>query len=186
MAPITKIQIRTNYAPWLSAESKSWIKERDAAQSKAALSGDIDDWRNYKNIRNSTTARLRAEKSSWEKLKLDNTKHDCNSLWNNVKNWLNWSNSGPPSQLFHDGMLINFPARLAGTMNLFFLDKVHKLQEKIPNVDYDPLSKLRQTMESRQCRLSLKSVNPADVLQIKMKLKNFKSTGVDDFKNFHH
>ena len=103
-----------------------------------------------------------------------------------MKNWLNWSNSGPPSQLFHDGMLINFPARLAGTMNLFFIDKVRNLQEKIPNVNFDPLAKLRQTMESRQCRLSLKAVNPADVLQIIMKLKNFKSTGVNDFKNFHH
>ena len=184
MAPVRRIQIRTKYAPWLSAESKSWIKERDAAQSKSALSGDIDDWRKYKNIRNTTTARLRAEKSSWEKLKLDNTKHDCSSLWNNVKNWLNWSNSGPPSQLFHDGMLINSPARLAGTMNMFFLDKVRELQERIPNVDYDPLAKLRQTMASRQCTLSLKAVSPDDVLKIIMKLKNSKSTGVDDIDTF--
>ena len=126
-APIRTIQVRTKYAPWLSTSSKTSIQERDAAQSKAAQFGDRDDWRHYKNIRNTTTAKIKAEKKSWEKQKLDNTQHDPSSLWKNVKSWINWSNSGPPTQLFHEGKLVNSPAGIARTMNMFFIDKVKKL-----------------------------------------------------------
>ena len=35
MAPVNMIQVRSNYAPWLSESTKNKIKERDEAQKKA-------------------------------------------------------------------------------------------------------------------------------------------------------
>ena len=84
MAPIRTIQVRSKYAAWLSDQTKAMMKNRDAAQSKAAQSRDPDDWRLYKNLRNSATSRMRAEKKSWEQQKLDNTQHSSSTLWQNI------------------------------------------------------------------------------------------------------
>jgi hypothetical protein len=113
-------------------------------------------------------------------MKLNSTKHNPSTLWKNVKTWLNWNNSGPPSQLFHNGRLVNSPAGLAGTMNSFFIDKVARLRNGIPASNADPLAKLKESMSDRQCSLALKTVNPEEVLKVIKSLKNSKSTGTDN------
>ena len=97
----------------------------------------------------------------------------------NVKSWINWNNSGPPSQLFHNGTFVNSPARLAGTMNSFFIDKVARLRESIPPVNSDPLAKMRESIRNRTCTMKFRAVAPDVVLDIIKALKNSKSTGVD-------
>ena len=39
MAPLRTVQVRTSYAPWLSKETITLMKERDMLQKKAAESG---------------------------------------------------------------------------------------------------------------------------------------------------
>ena len=104
------------------------------------MTRNLEDWLNYKNMRNTATAKMRTEKKLWEQKKLDDSHHDPSTLWRNIKSWLSWGNSGPPSKLFQDGMLITSPARLAWTMNNFFINKVRNLRERIPRTDSDPLN----------------------------------------------
>ena len=180
MAPLKTIQVRSKYAPWLSQDTKNLMKERNAAQDTATKTRDLDDWRLYKSLRNMTTMRMRQERKDWERRKLDSTRHSPTSLWKNVKSWLSWNNSGPPSQLFHQGRLINSPAGLAGAMNSFFIDKVKNLRKGIPTSDNDPLQVLRETLKNRQCSFKFRAVTPNEVLKIVKGLKNSKSTGIDD------
>ena len=109
------------------------MKARDNSQKIAAVTQDPDDWRLYKNLRNTVTARMRAEKAAWHKQRLDHAQNTSTNLWNNIKGWLNWKSSGPPSQLFADGALINTPEGLATTMNRFFMNKVDRLRQGILN-----------------------------------------------------
>ena len=105
MAPIKTFQTRTNYAPWLQDETKLLKDQREAAKSKAAQTDDPEDWRNYRSIRNQVTGRSRADKKRWEEQRLDNT----NDMWKTVKGRLGWKNSGPPTQLFYEGLChLNF------------------------------------------------------------------------------
>ena len=179
MAPIKTIQIRVKYAPWLSESTKKLLKERNAAQRTASASGDIDDWRYYKHLRNTATVRMRVEKKNWECEKLSQTDHDSGTLWKNVKGFLGWNNSGPPSQLFHDGKFENSPAEISRSMNSFFINKVAQLRQKIPQVDLDPHAKLREAFQNRRCKFKFEPVEPDEVLKIIKGLKNSKSSGVD-------
>ena len=52
VAPVRTVQTRTRYAPWLSKETKASMKTRDTAQKQAADTQHPDDWRLYKNLRN--------------------------------------------------------------------------------------------------------------------------------------
>ena len=122
---------------------------------------------------------MRAEKKSWEQQKLDNTQHSSSTLWQNVKSWLSWGDSGPPSKLFHDGVIIGKPARIATVMNEYFINKVLQLRERIPAAAADPMGTLREVLSNRQCTFTLKPVNPDEVKEIIAGLKNTKSTGMD-------
>ena len=184
MAPVKTIQVRASYAAWLSDGTKQLLKERNDAQKLASHSKDIDDWRFYKSLRNQATARMRQEKKAWVKMKLDGTQNDPSTLWKSVKTWLNWSKTGPPSQLFHNGRLITSPAGLAGAMNSFFLSKVAGLRNTIPESNADPMVKLKESMRDRQCSLSLSAVHPEEVLKVIKSLKNSKSTGSDDIDTY--
>ena len=148
-APIRTIQVHTRYAAWLSSASKELIIERNEAQKKAAQRRDPDDWRAYKNLRNTVTARLRSEKKDWAKQKLDGASHNPETIWKNVKSWLSWGNSGPPSKLFTGGALLTSPYRVSGAMNDYFINKVRLLNERIPDSVDDPLKKLRESMRTR-------------------------------------
>ena len=122
---------------------------------------------------------MRSEKKSWETQKLDKAQHSSRALWKNVKSWLSWGDSGPPSKLFHNGEMITKPARLATIMNTFFINKVTQLQGRIPNAASDPLAKLSEVLQNRKCSFSLKSLTPEEVSKIIAGLKNSKSTGMD-------
>ena len=179
LAPIKTIQVRTKYAAWLTDSTKELLKQRDDAQAKAALTRDQDDWRLFKNIRNTATAKMRAEKRAWEQHKLDNAQQSPSTLWSNVKSWLSWGNSGPPTKLFTDGEMVTSPARIAGTMNSFFINKVRLLRDRIPASAEDPLKKLKEAMFGKQCSLTLQPVTPEAVSKVIAGLKNSKSTGND-------
>ena len=174
MAPIRTIQVRKKYVPWLSSGTKELMKKRDEAQAKAAQSKSNDDWRSFKNLRNVITSRVRAEKRAWEQNKLDGSHQDPGATWSTVKSWLSWGSTGPPTKLFVNGEMVTSPSRLAGAMNDFFLTKVRQLREKIPTSNMDPLAKLRQSMQSRNCTFTLRPVRPEQA-----GLRNSKSSGPD-------
>ena len=180
LAPVKTFQVRNKYAPWLSESTKTLIKERNDAQKVAAESKHPEDWNKFKNLRNTVKSKSRKEKQLWEEGKLNSAENTPSILWQNIKGWLNWKNSGPPSQLFYLGEVINSPAQLACTMNRFFIDKVTKLRSQIPDSSSDPLAKLRESMASRECSMRFKPAKPEEVLKIIMGLKNSKSSGIDN------
>ena len=61
MAPIKTIQTRNNYAPHMGEDTSLLQGRRNAAQEQAVRSGELEDWRTYRILRNQTTASLRRD-----------------------------------------------------------------------------------------------------------------------------
>ena len=64
MAPMKTVQVRTNYAPWLSQATKDLMSERDMLQERAAQSKNSEDWKQFKSLRNKINSRLKSEERS--------------------------------------------------------------------------------------------------------------------------
>ena len=64
MAPVKTFQVHVKYAAWLSDDTKKLIGDRDHAQAVAAETQHPDDWRLYRNLRNTVNARKKSEKKS--------------------------------------------------------------------------------------------------------------------------
>ena len=129
MAPMRTVQIRKKYAPWLSSATLDLMKERDRIKKNAAETGDKDDWKKFKNIRNQINNRLKYEERNWQRMKIDSCGADSSKVWQSVKGILNWNSSGSPTQLFYNGSLVNKPQDVADAQNQFFLDKITMIKD---------------------------------------------------------
>ena len=87
-APVRTIQVRSRYAPWLSDETKSIMKERNLAQHFAQRTQNPDDKREYAHLRNRVTKMIIADKRNWESLHLDHLTQTPANLWKNIKGLL--------------------------------------------------------------------------------------------------
>ena len=65
-------------------------------------------------------------------------------MWSAVKRILNWEGGGPPSQLFYQGKTLSKPVAVACAINSFFIKNLKDIISGIPQVDTDPLAKLRE------------------------------------------
>ena len=61
-APMMNVQVRVNYKNFITSETKVCMELRDRTRETARLSGSEDDWNEFKRLRNSCTARQRADK----------------------------------------------------------------------------------------------------------------------------
>ena len=184
LAPMKTIQVRTKYAPWLSKHTIELMKERNRKQKVASETKCRDDWKKFKALRNQVNNRLKYEESKWNRNKLEECDGNPSKTWKRVKNILNWKSCGSPSQLFYKGRLISKPQELADVQNLYFIEKINLLRQKLPPSVTDPLQTLRRIMQGRSCTFSLTCVHPDEVDQVISNLSNSSSFGMDMIDTF--
>ena len=94
--------------------------------------------------------------------------------------WLGLKSSASSTQLFHNGTLINKPVEIADCLNNYFVNKARLIREKLSPPKSNPLAHFRNLMRNRSSSFKLSSVHPDIVEGIVLKLKNSKSTGLDN------
>ena len=77
IAPVKKFQVQNHYAPWLTSSTKALISDCELAQIKAIETGDENDWKIFKQLRNRINNRLKVEKKKWQARRLES----CTSTW---------------------------------------------------------------------------------------------------------
>ena len=180
MAPVKKIQLRTNFAPWISEQCKAEMDSRDAAHKTAAESGLDTDWDTFRQVRNSVTRMVRKEKEAWKRRKVEGCQANSSSCWKNVMGWLGWRSSGSPTQLYSGARVETSPQRMANIMNEYYVKKVADIRAALPPPSEDPLARLRTAMAgSTAPEFHLRPVHPDVVDKIIKNLKNSKATGLD-------
>ena len=118
------------------------MKERDLLHKNALRSKLSSDWAKYKKVRNKIINKQKMEEYLGQKRKLHQCGKDSGKIWKSVKNILHWLSNGSPNKLFYEGKLISKSQELATAQNKFFLDKIRKIKENLPNPTINPLAKL--------------------------------------------
>ena len=167
------IQTRVKY------ETKKLINERNNAQKVASISQNFEDWDKFKKLRNQVTKMIRSDQKNWHHEKLNSSAGNSSEQWQHALTCLGWKNYSSPTQLFHEGRLINKPSEIADCQNKFFINKIELIQQNLPASMSDPLACLKGIMQ-HQYSFSLKTVHPETVEKIVMSLKNSKSAGLDN------
>ena len=66
-APITKKTVKGKPIPWLTKEIKKQMNDRDRLLRKARKLKNIDDWKNYKTMKNCTKNNMNRTKAKYHK-----------------------------------------------------------------------------------------------------------------------
>ena len=88
MAPIKTFQLRNNYVPYLSTITKDLQKVAVFAQAKAWETGDQEDFRQYRSLRNQRNGATKRDKLEYETGKLNNVSQDPSACWSMAKKYL--------------------------------------------------------------------------------------------------
>ena len=188
-APWVIYQQRKNFAPWVTDETVSIMKQRDAAKAEAvslAIDGKdtFEAWATYIQIRNQVNNRLKYEERNFKEEKIKVSLDSPANTWRTAKGFMNWNSaSGPPHQLSIGGSLITKAAHIASEMNSFFINKVKTIRDGIVHVP-NAFSKCFEIMRGKKCKLGLHHVSVSKVNKLLKNLKNSKSTCVDELDNF--
>ena len=188
-APWKVFQHRKKYVPWLTEETIQLMKARDewkhAAVSLAKSGQDATEaWAEFKKIRNQVNNRRKFEEKAFKSAKITSTLHSAAETWRTVKNFMEFdNNSGPPSQLCINGVLITKAAHIASEINNFFINKVRLIREGINQL---PTSfvKCLEIMNSKHCRLSLCHVSVSKVNKLLKNLNNSRSSSIDGLDSY--
>ena len=140
-APLRKKRIRSDPAPWLTAEIRKLVKERDQAKKDAMNSPDLRQA--YKTLLNKVFKAIRDALQSYYLGIIDENRENPTRMWKAANKVLNRdTNSVGVSGLDIEGRTLTKEKDIAEALNQHFVTVGPKLAEKLESKnDDDPLIK---------------------------------------------
>ena len=192
-APWIIFQLRKNYSPWLTEETKTMMKLRDFWKEKAkdlavanpgvASEEQKQAWSEYKKLRNKINNRKGFEETNYKRDKILQDIDDPAKVWGTTKAFMNWKSPGTPSQIEVNNQLITSAREIAKLMNQFFIDKVRLIRAGMGHVVTN-LAQCKSIMENKRCSLSLQYITVDNVRKLLQSLSNSRSTAIDELDNY--
>ena len=135
LAPIVKVQPSARYKNWVKMETKNMMTERDVARVKAKETGNADDWRLYRTLRNKVFAEIKRNRSDFYKAKYQEYEEekDTSKLFKLAKKQLGWKTSGPPTSLLKNGTVVTAPQEMAQVQMEYFHEEKKKIGRRNPS-----------------------------------------------------
>ena len=100
----------------------------------------------YRTRRNDCTKRQRNDRSKhynelYNSIEVEN---DSKKLFNTTKNLLGWKQDAPPKGFMIDGKFISKQKEVAEEQAKYYENKIKKIKNSIPKVNFDPLYVLKK------------------------------------------
>lgn len=166
MIPLRKIRIKGTLPPWSNdASITSMRRFRDKLHRKAIQSGNTDDWREYKRIRNKTTSMTRLAKGNYIARLSTEMKDKPSKFWRYVDHL---SNRNKSFQLKTDNTANDF--------NQYFLSVSQQIVNTITPSAISPTSFLCQ---GDIPKLEFSLVEIEEVVHLIRQMSSNKATGAD-------
>ena len=167
------------------------IKARNELKKEAinlASSGDSEGaataWTKFKKVRNKVSNRVRYEENNYKSEIFTKNLDSPSNIWRLAKSFMDWRQAGgPPHQLVINSKLITKASIIATEMNTYFIKKVQMIREGISFLG-NQFTMCKEIMASKRCKLNIRYVSVQKVNKLLKKLKNSKSTSLDELDNF--
>lgn len=151
-APMRKSNVRNTTTPWLNKEIKDYMKMRDQLKKTALITGNKCDWDLYRKMRNSVTKLNRKKRKIYFDNQFHKVGNDSKKIWKVLNKLTGRKNKDNPLFLEAGDKFITKPVEIANYLNDYFISKLDKLKENMPNLS-DDISHLliRNEIMKRKC-----------------------------------
>lgn len=118
---------------WFSSTLREMIKMRDHQYKRFMLTGNPQDWEEYRSRRNRTLATIRQEKQMYYEGKIDAVKGKPKEMWKTIKNLISSRKSLSYEKVEFEGSLIMNTHTMAEKFNNYFIESINKIVDSINN-----------------------------------------------------
>ena len=188
-APCKIIQLRSNYVPYLSADTKQLMKYRDSIKEEATKQADPELLKEFKRLRNEVRQRIIKDRGSYYQNQFQDQSFSVRQSWKLVYSLIGGKGAKGPSKISFNNSILSQPKEIAMALNRIFVDKVTKLREKTATeAKIDPILRLRSWLSKERDMVPefrLKEISLSKLRSIiKKKMKPSKSHGCDFIDSF--
>eukprot|EP00794_Sanderia_malayensis_P018507 gene18507-20366_t len=135
-APLRRRKVTNHHAPWITAEIKNTMKERDLAKKRSEK--DASYWSDYKKLRNKVTSEIRTRVQEYYHNLIDETQNDPKAMWKTINKVLHKnSNQTVTQSIIFEGTELKAPLQISEAFNKHFTPVGPKLAEKITSQPTD-------------------------------------------------
>ena len=173
--PIKKKRVRQKACPWMNSHIHKLMKERDKLKKKAHIENSELLMIRYRELRNRITGEVRKLKKNYYVGKLTSYEHNASQAWKTLKSLL--PNKKAVTSTFHGN-----DVEVANTFNSFFATIGQTLSETIPYTNDQNNFPVNERFLTEN-KFELMTVSEDEVLVEIKKLKNKKSTGIDEISS---
>ena len=152
--------------------------DRDEALKYAINFDNIENWRNYRHLKNRAHRALTKDKKQLIKKQLDD-ENSSRDKWNTTKRILGWGKSAQPTIIIDRGIARTKPIEIANSLNFNFISKVTKLIRSIPKNKQSPYTNYQKIMIDKNCSFNLQPIGISDLRKLNVTSKTSRSAGMD-------
>ena len=147
--PMKTVQSRAKYNSWITESTKITMAQRDESRRLARSSGDPAEWNKFRKLRNKCTDLQKKDKQLSLKKIYDGieSERDPAKLFATTKFLLGWNRASTPTSFRVAGRTLNKQSDVANVQAKFYADKIEKIKNSIPRVNWDPHWYLRRALE---------------------------------------
>lgn len=165
--------VRNDSCPWLDAELRSSMGNRDMAYGRFRLmkvgGGGVQDvneaWESYKGIRNRVIAMWRKKRNEYYGNFFMKYEKEPKKLWKILKSFYS-KNHGGMSAVQFDEMLVEDPEVIAEKLNEFFVNSIEELFPDVEGLNNMPIAYLRESEQNGQSLTELPMVSLVEIKSI--------------------
>ena len=146
--PIKTFQMRTNYLPQISSETKLLMAERRALQEEATATGNPLLLKEFKTKDKEVKKAAKEDKKEHHEINFSD-EAIVQTAWKTARELLGTSQNLSPTVIQNEGERMSNPAKLANLFNNYVIQKVRLLWEKTATIPLiDPVKRLDEEKEN--------------------------------------
>ena len=176
-APIKKRRVRKISAPWLTAEIKKLMWERDHLKRKAVITKDESDWLSFKTKKNLVNYKIRNSKQQYYNSYFSNNVGRTKETWKGINSILSKAKKSIKiPKIVVNGSEISDPEAISNAFNEYFTEIGPNLAAQIPTNTSSAVDNINRN----DLVFELHEVSTVQISRLVDKLSICKASGLDN------
>ena len=129
---IKTICLKNNNTPWFNKNIYDAKFQRDNMYQRFCLTNDIQDWNEYKRLRNICLDTIRREKKGYYEREIDKNKGDSKKMWKTLQNLVSFKVTNGVSEIIFEDKKETDPTIIAERLNEYYIQSIEDISKSIP------------------------------------------------------
>jgi len=181
-APLKKFRASKSQIPWYDEKIEILMQMRDQLHNKAIITDSIEDWAQFKKMKNRVTTLVRKAKTEFYTNGIKENHGNARGMWRLLKGLLPKCSQNSITSLYINDTLVSNFQQIADCFNDYFIEIGTKLSQQIQTTLVSALDYVSKFLPQFSGKFTFKRISSHDVEKLLAELPRDKATGLDNLQ----